>query len=201
MDIHDIIAATGLAALATCNVGLWTLRVAVAAAGRPLVAAAIAGLESLLFALAFGTVISSLDDPLRVGAYAIGVALGTLAGVFADERLSTGQSLVRVVIDGDGRGQVAALRAHGWPATCSRADGVRGPVAVLAVTVDDAALRRLRTDLDRVAPDGFLTVERLRSVRPTALPPGMHQIGRRGLHLPHRPIGIPATPDRQRSRR
>lgn len=181
MDLHHVIEAAGLAALATCNVGLWTLRVAVAAAGRRLMAAVIAGLESLLFALAFGTVISSLDDPLRVGAYAIGVALGTLVGVIADERLSTGQSLVRIVVDGDGEAPAAELRGHGWPVTCTRADGVRGLVAVLLVAVDDAALHRLRADLDRVVPSGFLTVERLRSVRPASLPPGMHEIGRRPL--------------------
>ncbi|MGI8574413.1 MAG: DUF5698 domain-containing protein [Egibacteraceae bacterium] len=44
----------------------------------------IAGLESLLFAL--GAVLSSLHDPVRIVAYAIGVASGTLLGMLADER-------------------------------------------------------------------------------------------------------------------
>lgn len=174
MTPHDLAEAAGLALLATCNVGLWTLRVAVAAAGRRLVAAGIAGAEALLFALVFGAVISSLDHPLRVVAYAAGVALGTVIGVVADERLSTGQSLVRIIVDGGD--PTLALRERGWPATCSRADGVRGPVAVLVVAVDDRRLSHLLSDIEHLAPEGFLTVERLRSTKPVALPRGYMQV-------------------------
>ncbi|MGB3187678.1 MAG: HAD-IA family hydrolase, partial [Ornithinimicrobium sp.] len=62
--------------------------------------------------------------------------------------LSTGQSLVPVVVDGDGRPELTALRASGWPVTGTSANGVRGPVAVLMVTVDDKALSRLPRDID-----------------------------------------------------
>lgn len=168
-----------LTTLAACSVGLWTLRVAVAAAGRRLAAAAIAALEAVLFAVAFGAVITALDDPVRIGGYALGVSIGTLVGITADERLSTGQSLVRIVVDGDGHAEAAGLRARGWPVTRSPSDGVRGDVAVLTVAVDDAALPRLRTDVDATVDAGFETVERLRAVRPTPLPAGMHATGAR----------------------
>lgn len=174
MTIESISDALQLAALAAGSVSLWTLRVAVAAAGRRLTAAVIAALEAVLFALAFSAVITALDDPLRIAGYAVGVASGTLLGIAADERLSTGQSLVRIVVDGDGLTEMSALRALGWPVTRTRADGVRGGVAVLTVAVDDAALTRLRTDIDHTVQTGFETIERLRAVRPTALPAGMH---------------------------
>lgn len=170
-----LVDAGGLALLACCSVSLWTLRVTVAAAGRKMTAATVAGIESLLFALAFGTVIGSLHDPVRIVAYGLGVAAGTLVGMVADERLSTGQSLVRLVVDGSGVELVTLLRVHGWPAICEVADGVLGVVAVLTVAVDDRVLPRLTRDLDRLAPHAFLTVERLRDVRPTSLPDGMHQ--------------------------
>lgn len=175
IDLALIADAAGLTLLAACRVGLWTLRVTVAAAGRKPTAAAIAGVESLLFVLAFGTVLSSLHDPVRIVAHAIGVTSGTLLGMVADERLSTGRSLVRLVIDGSGQELTAQLRDHGWPATCVVADGVHGGVAVLAEAVDDRALGRLTADLDRLAPHGFRTVERLRDVRTTSLPADMHQ--------------------------
>ena len=171
-----------LAALAACSVGLWTLRVAVAAAGRRLAAAAIAALEAVLFAVAFSAVITALNDPLRIGGYALGVSLGTLIGIAADERLSTGQSLVRIVVDGDGRAETDALRARGWPMTRSGSDGVRGGVAVLTVAVDDTVLPRLRADIDGTVHGGFETVERLRSVRPTPLPTGLHTTSARSTH-------------------
>ncbi len=167
--------AAGLALLACASVSLWTLRVTVAAAGRKVTAAAVAGVESLVFVLAFGAVLSSLQDPVRIAAYGLGVSGGTLLGMVVDERLSNGRSLVRLVVDGSGIEETARLREHGWPATRSDADGVNGAVAIITVAVDERVLGRVNHDLDMLAPDAFRTVERLRDVRPTALPAGMHQ--------------------------
>lgn len=174
MDTSAVTEAVVVGLLASISVSLWTLRVAVAAAGRRLAAAAIAAVEAVLFAAAFSALITALDDPLRIGAYAAGVAVGTLAGLTADERISRGQSLVQIVVDGDGDAETSALRARGWPVTSTPADGVRGRVAVLSVAVDDSVLPHLRADVDHIAPAGFETTERLRTVRPTALPTGMH---------------------------
>jgi uncharacterized protein YebE (UPF0316 family) len=167
--------ALGLALLACCSVSLWTLRVTVAAAGRKVAAAVVAGIESLLFALAFGTVLTSLDDPVRIVAYATGVAAGTLLGMVVDDRLSTGESLVRVVVDGHGDDLAAGLRGGGWPATRVGAEGVHGTVAIVTVAVRDRALPRLTADVDHLAPGAFRTIERIRDVRTTALPLQMHQ--------------------------
>ena len=52
---------------------------------------------------------------------------------------------------------------------------MNGRVAILAVAVDERVLGRLTRDLDRLAPDAFRTVERLRDVTPTTLPAAMHQ--------------------------
>ena len=110
--------AAGLSLLACLSVSLWTLRVTIAAAGRKVAAAAVAGVESLLFVLAFGTVLSSLQDPVRIAAYAVGVAGGTLLGMVVDERLSNGRSLVRLVVDGSGveeTTRLARARLAGYP--------------------------------------------------------------------------------------
>jgi uncharacterized protein YebE (UPF0316 family) len=170
-----VVDAAGLSLLACLSVSLWTLRVTIAAAGRKVTAAAVAGVESLVFVLAFGAVLSSLQDPIRIAAYGLGVAGGTLLGMVVDERLSNGRSLVRLVVDGSGVEETTRLREHGWPATRSEADGVNGPVAIVAVAVDERVLGRLTRDLDMVMPEAFRTVERLRDVRPTVLPVGMHQ--------------------------
>lgn len=161
MDTNAVTDAIVVGVLASISVSLWTLRVAVAAAGRRLAAAAIAAVEAVLFAAAFSALITALDDPWRIGAYAVGVAVGTLAGLTADERISRGQSLVRIVVDGDGDAETSALRACGWPVINTPADGVRGDVVVLSVAVDDSVLPHLHADLDHIAPGGFETTERL----------------------------------------
>src|SRR3712207_4629981 len=167
--------AAGLSLLACLSVSLWTLRVTIAAAGRKEAAAGVAGVESLMFVLALGTVLSSLQDPVRSAAYAIGAPAGPLLGLVVGVRLSPRPPLVQLVVDGAGGEATTRLREHGWPATRAAADGVHGQVAILAVAVDERALGRLNHDLDQIAPDAFRTVERLRDVRTTALPPSMHQ--------------------------
>jgi uncharacterized protein YebE (UPF0316 family) len=186
----------GLMLLAALSVGLWTVRVAVTAAGRKVAAATVAGAESLVFVVAMGTVLTSLGEPLRLLAYALGVGSGTLVGILVDERLSTGQSLVQVLVEGDGERATAWLRAHGWPATCSRADGLHGAVAVLSIAVEDRALRRLTADLDGLLPEAFRAVERLREVHPAHGPAGLHQPRAGG----HRARRRPATTGRRTRR-
>lgn len=181
MGTTDLLTLLGLVALATANVGLWTFRVALASAGRRGLAAGVAGVEAVLFAVAFGTVVSSLDEPVRVAAYALGVGVGTYLGIVADERLAGGQSLLRIVVDGDGEDARSALHARGWPATSTPADGVRGPVSIVETTVDDRCLTRAIDDVEQHVPEGFVTVERLRRVDPIDLGPSMHNPGRRRL--------------------
>ena len=174
MNMGTIIEVAGMALLATLNVALWTLRVAQAAAGRRLLAALVGGVEALLFALVFGAVVSALDDPLRIAAYGVGVAAGTLVGIIADERLSPGQSVATVVVDGDGRSAAETLHEMGWPVVGAPADGVRGTVAVLTVVVEDSVLGQLTNDVATSVPDGFMTIGRLTTTRPIPLPDGMH---------------------------
>ncbi|MBY5161302.1 DUF5698 domain-containing protein [Salsipaludibacter albus] len=177
MTLLDGLDVLGVATLATGNVGLWTFRVALASAGKRIAAATVAGVEALLFVLVFGTVLQALDDPLRVGAYAVGVGIGTLFGIVADERLAGGQSRVRLVLDGDATDARHRLHDLGWPVTTTPAIGVRGDVTVLDVVVDDRVLPHIAVDLEREAPDGFLTVERLRRVRAVPFPTAMHAVG------------------------
>lgn len=176
-----LLEAAGLVVLATGSVALWTLRVALTATGRRLTAAVVAGIEAVSFAVAFGAVVAALNDPLRIGAYATGVALGTLLGIVTGDRLSNGQSLVTAVVDGSAVEGVGALREAGWPCTVTPASGVRGLVTILVVAVDDRRLSALQADLDRFVPGAFVTIENLRAVRPVGLGEGMHTVGiRRG---------------------
>jgi uncharacterized protein YebE (UPF0316 family) len=175
----DLIARTGLLVGAgTVSVSLWTVRVALTARGRQLGSSLTAGVEAVVFALAFASVLASLHSPVEVAGYAVGVALGTLLGVKLDSRLSTGQSTVRVFVNGDGEQLARVLRAACWPVVRLGGEGVQGAAALLLVVLDDARLPRLLADLRALTPEAFWTVERLQAVQPSLLPAGYRQIGR-----------------------
>ncbi len=191
--MDTILGALVTGAAAALTIGLWTFRVALAGRGRKLLSAAIAGIEAVLFVVVFTGLVANLGEPVRLTGYALGVAAGTLLGLFADERVSHGHSEVRLIVPGDGAEAVEVLHRAGWPATWTPGVGPSGPVTSVFVAVDDRRceeLLRLVADLD---PATFVTVERLRHARPVRLPAGFSQIGDR--RRPHRSV----WPSRRRS--
>ena len=176
IDLAGLGSAAVTFALAIVSVALWTVRVALASAGRRLFGAAVAGIEALTFALAFSRIVTDLDNPLGLFAYAAGVGVGTLLGLAADERFSPGQSWVRVIVEGNGQALCERLLAQQWPVTCIEGTGPFGPITELLIAVDDTRLRELVADIDALAPEAFRTIERLRSSRAQPLRAGLRQV-------------------------
>ncbi len=104
------------------------------------------------------------------------MALGTLVGVYLDERLG-GSTEVRVVREGRDLALVNELQADGWPVTWVYGQGPRGDVTVAFVAVDDKLLAPFLRVLKKNAPDSFWTVERLKSARAGKSHPGWRQVG------------------------
>src|ERR671915_299002 len=91
-DMSEALGALQMAGLAVMSVGLWTLRVALTSRGRKVAGSVTAGLEALVFLLAFSSVLGDMNAIERIVGDAVGVGAGTLLGVFLDEHLSAGQS-------------------------------------------------------------------------------------------------------------
>lgn len=180
--VRTIISALTTGGAAACTISLWTFRVALANRGRRGLSSAIAGIEAVLFVLIFTGLVANLGDPVRILGYAIGVAGGTFLGLFADERLSSGQSEVRLIFPGDGGGPIDRLLRAGWPATWTAGAGPAGSTTTAMIVVDDRDAARLLALVDTLRPVPFVTVERLRTTRPVPLPGGFTQVAgsRRG---------------------
>lgn len=175
--MNTLISALAITVAAAITVALWTLRVALAARGSRAASAAIAGVEAVLFAVVFTGLVTNLGDPVRLTAYAVGMAGGTLLGLLVDERFSSGQSEVRLIVPGDGDGLTARLHAAGWPATSTPATGPSGRATSVLVTVDNRRVTDLLAVVDGADPEPFVTVGRLRSARPVSLSSGFIQVG------------------------
>lgn len=177
--METALSALTVAGAAALTISLWTFRVALAGRGRRLLSAAIAGIEAMLFVLVFTGLVTHLGDPIRLTAYALGVSVGTLLGLLADERFSAGNSEVRMVVPGDGAPLVDRLHQAGWPATWSHGMGPEGPATSAFVVVDDRRVDELLTTLDGLPIPPFVTVERLRRTYPVSLPAPFVQVGDR----------------------
>lgn len=174
----SVLDATRMGGLAMLSVGLWTVRVSLVARDRKAAAAVAAGVEAVVFAVVFSEVLDTLQAPARLVGYAVGVGVGALAGMHLSDRLARGTSALRLVVrcGGDDVGQ--QLRQRGWHTTAMPAQAASGPATVLSIAVDDRRLPQLVADVERLAPDAFWTVERLRAVRPAG-PTGRRRQPRR----------------------
>jgi uncharacterized protein YebE (UPF0316 family) len=173
-----------MAGLAIVSVSLWTLRVALASRGRRVAGSLTAGTEAIVFVVAFSRVTSDLGAVEKLLGYAVGVAIGTLVGMFLDEHLSAGQSEVRMVTEGSDQSHVFELQAAGWPVTWVSGRGPNGDVTIAFVAVDDKRLTVLVSALKGLRPDAFWTVEHLRTARAGTVQPGWLQVGQvAGFHM------------------
>ena len=147
-----------MALLAMLSVGLWTLRVALAARGRRLSGAGVAAAEAVTFALVFSKVVADLGSVGRIAGYAAGVAIGTVIGLVANDRFSPGGAVIEVIVAGDGAELRDAFHAQGWPATTMPAAGIAGSATVLILVVRANRTDRVLEVIRSTAPDAVWAV-------------------------------------------
>ena len=119
------------AVLVLTEVGLWQWRMVLAARNQRLGSVLLGGLGAVLQITAITQVVTSVGDPLSVGAYAAGVGLGVLVGLVAGEHLTPGT--IGVTITTTAPDVAARMWARGWPAIVHAGHNQNGPVTVLFV--------------------------------------------------------------------
>jgi uncharacterized protein YebE (UPF0316 family) len=80
-------------ALAVGSVALWTVRVATAAHGTRAASAIVSMVEATSYVVAVSHLMRSLDEPIHVAIYAIGVGSGTYVGLTLEARLRSRRGL------------------------------------------------------------------------------------------------------------
>jgi uncharacterized protein YebE (UPF0316 family) len=88
-------------ALEALYVTISTVRWIILVRGQRILASIISFFELILYVVALGMVVTQLHDPLRVGVYALGYAVGALAGSLAEERLAIGFTVFQIITDPD----------------------------------------------------------------------------------------------------
>jgi uncharacterized protein YebE (UPF0316 family) len=150
-----------IAGLVTTEVGLWQWRMIIAARGNRASAMLLGAVGAILQITAISQVVTNLNDPLSVAAYAGGVGIGVLLGLIAGDRLTPATVGITIITTVAGVGD--ALWARGWPATIQTGHGQGGPISILSIAITREHEASLHRDLHDLAPDATWTVEELRS--------------------------------------
>jgi uncharacterized protein YebE (UPF0316 family) len=157
--VELILAASTIFVLRLGDVSLGTLRIAFLVRSHRGWAGVVGFLESIIWVLAAAQVLSQLDEPIKMVAYAGGYAAGTMLGSTIEGWLAMGDVLVRIVAPVDSPHAYEALKEAGFPLTVVNGEGRDGAVRVaFAVMSRRRAAEALRL-VAEVNPDAFVTIE------------------------------------------
>lgn len=147
------------------DVSMGTLRVAFIARGRKYLAAFCGFGEVFIWICVVSRIISGEPRLWAYAAYALGFACGTLAGMWIEEHLAVGWTLVRVITNKSVESLVQNLAAAGFGITRQDAQGARGPVQVLVSLMPRKRLGEFQQILKAFDPAAFYTIEDVRHAR------------------------------------
>lgn len=164
-SIQALLGAGLIFLLRVSDMTLDTLRVLVVMRGKKGIAWVLGFFQASIFVLAISSVLSNLDNPLNVIGYAAGFATGNVVGMFIEERLAIGHTLISIVSSRRGSAIAEHLRDQGYAVTEVPARGKDGAVSLLNVSVLRKNVERVRKIVNDVDPDAFITAEDVRPIR------------------------------------
>lgn len=146
-----------------CDVSLGTFRTILVANGHKHLAAFLGFFEVIIWALAAsGAIIYVQQGSVSaLLAYGAGFACGVLVGMTIEERVALGYRVVRVISMQHNGSLCGTLRNRDWRVTRVDGSGRDGPVEIAFLVIKRRQMKDLVRTLKEIAPDAFVTVERV----------------------------------------
>ena len=151
--------------LRVLNITLDTLRMLFTLRGMKLWSWVVGFMVSLIYVLLLTSVLSNLNNPLYIIAYAAGFATGGVVGMWIEERLAIGFTNIQVISPRRGAVMAQKLREEGYAVTEIPARGKDGMVSMLSLSVrrkQVLSVEKIINDCDEAA---FVTTEDVHPVR------------------------------------
>jgi uncharacterized protein YebE (UPF0316 family) len=115
--------------------------------------------ESLVWVIAVSRVMSQLDDPTRLFAYAAGFASGTFTGITIERWIASGWILARIVERGPEAKLVEALRSAGFGVTLFHGEGREEPLRMMFVVAPRKRGQEMLELIRKTDPNAFVTID------------------------------------------
>ncbi|HRY12358.1 MAG TPA: DUF2179 domain-containing protein [Syntrophomonadaceae bacterium] len=138
------------------DVSLGTIRMILIIRGDKWTAAIIGFVEIMVYTVALGMVVGSLNDPVKLIIFCLGFSLGVVVGSLIEERLALGYRGVQVIVDCEHACIAEELREQGFPVTTWEAHGRVGPKVVLNTVVKRQLARKLAAYVTERDPGAFV---------------------------------------------
>ncbi len=150
--------------LRVADVSLGTIRTIMIMRGQRYWAALLGFIEVTIWVLAVARVIGDLDSFWSVIGYSGGFAMGTLLGVWLENKLALGYVNIRIVSMSQWQKIVEQVREAGYGATHLQAEGRSGPVHIIDIVATRRQIAHLLGLVNAVDARSFVTIEETRQV-------------------------------------
>lgn len=147
------------------DMSLDTIRVLFVVRGRKVLVWVLGFFQSLVFVVAISSVLSKLDNPYNMLAYAGGFATGNVLGMFIEERLAVGFIQMTIVSSTRGAAIAEQLRENGYAVTELAGRGRNGTVTMLSCAVRRREIDHAETVVMETDASAFVTIEDVRPLR------------------------------------
>ena len=145
---------------------LGTMRSLLVNKNKPIYAALIGLFESAIWIIAISQVVKDIDDPILIGAYAVGFAAGTILGSYIERVVGVGNIVVRVFCSANSPSVADRLREDGHGVTVIDGQGKDGPVKIYLCVIPRRKLKGVLDMIEKINPDAFITTD---MANPTSL--------------------------------
>ncbi|MCJ7696449.1 MAG: DUF5698 domain-containing protein [Anaerolineaceae bacterium] len=165
LSINAWLGALGIFFLRVLNIAIDTVRFMMTIRGKKGISWILGFLESVLFVLIIGSVLSNVNNVLNIIGYAAGFATGNVIGMEIEKRLALGFAHVKVV--SSQRGQVVAetLRNEGYAVTEIPARGKDGKVTMLDINLRRKDVKKVELIILQSDENAFITVEEITPIK------------------------------------
>ncbi|MDD4576680.1 MAG: DUF5698 domain-containing protein [Bacteroidales bacterium] len=141
-----------------------TLRIIFLSRGMKLMTPILAFFESIIWLVAVSQILKHVDNFMTFIAYGLGFALGNYVGILLDEKMSMGNSVVRIFPNIDTSDFIKYMKDNNFGYTLINAEGSKGALKIIFSIVKRKHLHQFLESLDALMPNSFYTIEEVKSV-------------------------------------
>jgi uncharacterized protein YebE (UPF0316 family) len=149
------------------DVSINTVRIIYMLNNKRWIATVMGFFEALIWLMAIGQILQSIDSPVSYIAYAGGFAGGIYVGMLIENRLAIGSVMVRIITTTEGDKLVERIKENSYRLTHVDAEGAKGHVKIIFLILERKRLQKLINTIQYYNPSAFYTVEGVKFVKNT----------------------------------
>ncbi len=147
------------------DVSVGTVRIVYLIRGHKMLAAGLGFVESIVWLIAVVQIMQNITNPLYYLTFAGGFAAGNYAGLYIEEKLAIGNSILRIITQREAEDLVERLNDAGFGVTHVDAHGRSSEVKIIYSVVKRDDLKRVLKIVREFNPKAFYTIEDVQYVR------------------------------------